>query len=666
VTVAVGTVLAGRYEILDRIADGGMSTVYRARRRPDGLIVAVKVLRPQYAADREFIERFSREARAAEALRHPNIVQVFESGRDGDVHFIAMEYVEGSDLKGHVRRVGRLDPVDAERIAMAVCEALDYAHRQGIIHRDVKPQNILLASDGTVKVVDFGIARAMAAVTITQPGTVLGTVHYLSPEQARGAPVGRASDLYALGVVLYEMLTGRLPFEGDTPIAVALKHLHEPPPRPRLVQPDVPIRLEGIVLTAMAKRSEDRYRSARDMATDLAGETEFWKDALESVEATRQFELPAAPPRRWRPGALHVAGIVVATLAVGIYLGVQALDRYLTVPEVEMPALVGRPLPEAEQMAREARLVLDVTDRVNSATVPANVVISQDQPPGKRLKQGRRVGVVVSLGIERVTVPDLVGRTVQEAQLALDDARLRVGALGDAYDDLARPGTVLRQDPAAGATVPVDSPVTLVISRGPALVEMPALVGRTLEEARRLLDEKGLVVTHLRTVGTAEMAPGVVIDQAPSAGSRVRPGDSAITLTVSARPGEEGAPPRAPVITAEPQPVESPAGSPSPAPRPTLVPQPPPPPRVTPTPARTPVATSPATSGQMRRTRIQVVVPEGGQQEVKIVVIDETGVHTVYQARHAPGDRVDQVVQSQGYTIIQVYVDNRLVQEVRP
>ncbi|MDR7543317.1 MAG: PASTA domain-containing protein [Armatimonadota bacterium] len=669
-TVAVGTVLAGRYEILDRIADGGMSTVYRARRQPDGLIVAVKVLRPQYAADREFIERFSREARAAEALRHPNIVQVFESGRDGDVHFIAMEYVEGSDLKGHVRRVGRLDPADAERIAMAVCEALDYAHRQGIIHRDVKPQNILLAPDGTVKVADFGIARAMAAVTITQPGTVLGTVHYLSPEQARGAPVGRASDLYALGVVLYEMLTGRLPFEGDTPVAIALKHLHERPPRPRLVEPSVPLRLEGIVLTALAKRSEDRYRSARDMATDLAGETEFWKDAPDAMEATRQFELPAppSPRRRRRLGAVHVAGIVVATLAVGIYLGVQALDRYLTVPEVEMPMLVGRPLPEAEQMARDARLVLDVTDRINSATVPANVVISQDQPPGKRLKQGRRVGVVVSLGVETVTVPDLAGRTVQEAQLALDDARLRVGALQDTYDDLARPGTVLRQDPAAGATVPADSPVTLVISRGPALVEMPSLVGRTLEEARRLLDEKGLMVAHLRTVGTVEIPPGVVIDQAPSAGTKLRPAEGTITLTVSARPGEEAAPPRAPVITAEPQPVQSPVATPTAAPPPTPVLQPTLPPRVTPTPARTPAATPapPATSGQVRRTRIQVVVPEGGQQEVKIVVIDETGVHTVYRARHVPGDRVDQIVQSQGYTIIQVYVDNRLVQEVRP
>jgi beta-lactam-binding protein with PASTA domain/predicted Ser/Thr protein kinase len=667
-SVAIGTVIAGRYEIIDRIADGGMSTVFRARRRPDGAIVAVKVLRPQYGADREFLERFTREARAAEALRHPNIVQVYESGRDGDVHFIAMEYVDGPDLKGHLRRVGRLEADDAERIARAVCEALDYAHHEGIIHRDVKPQNILIAPDGTVKVADFGIARALAAVTITQPGTVLGTVHYLSPEQARGAPVGRASDIYALGAVLYEMLTGRLAFDGDTPIAIALKHLHEPPPRPRSVQPDVPVRLEGIVLKAMAKRSEDRYGSARDMATDLDGETAFWKEAVaEDPHATRRFDLDGdlVGPRRARAGLVRVAAVVLIVAAAGFWAAWQAINNYLTVPEVEMPAVVGLALPDAEQLAREAGVHLEVSDRVNNPRVAPNVVVSQEQPPGKRLKQGRRVGVVISLGAQMVTVPPLLQRSVQEAQLALDNARLRLGALQDGYDDLVKPGMVLKQEPPAGATVPVDSPITLVISRGPSFVEMPALVGRTLEEARRLLDGKGLVVAHLRTVGTVDTDPGHVIEQTPAAGTRIRPGEGPITLTVSARPGEESAPPREPVITAEPQPVETPSRPPEPAPRPTA---PRPTPRVTTAPGATagPRPTAAVSPGQVRRTRVQVVVPEGGTQEVKIVVIDETGVRTIYQAAHVPGDRVDQVVRSQGYTIIQVYVGSRLVQEVRP
>ncbi|MDR7418017.1 MAG: protein kinase [Armatimonadota bacterium] len=664
-SVANGAVVAGRYEILDRIADGGMSTVYRARRRPDGLIVALKVLRPQYGGDDEFLERFTREARAAEALRHPNIVQVYESGRDGDLHFIAMEYVDGPDLKGHLRRVGRLEPDDAERIARAVCEALDYAHREGIVHRDVKPQNILMAPDGTVKVADFGIARALAAVTITQPGTVLGTVHYLSPEQARGAAVGRASDIYALGAVLYEMLTGRLAFDGDTPIAIALKHLHDPAPRPRVAQPDVPVRLEGVVLKAMAKRVEDRYRSARDMVTDLAGQTEFWKDVVADDQgATRQFDLGEAADgqRRRRLGLIRAAAAGLIAVTLGLWIAWRTVDNYLTVPEVETPALVGRPLDVAERLAREAGLSLEVADRVNNPRVAPNIVLSQEHPPGKRLKQGRRIGVVISLGAEMVTVPNLLQRSVQEAQLVLDNARLRVGAMQDGYDDLVKPGFVLKQDPVAGATVPVDSPVTLVISRGPSLVEMPDLVGLTVEEARRVLDEKGLLVAHVRTVGIAETEPGRVVEQFPVARARIRSGQATITLTVSARPGEESAPPSAPVITAEPQPVDTPR-APEPTVRPTAAR---PTPRVTPAPGTTAPPPSPVPPGQPRRTRVQVVVPEGGAQEVKIVVIDETGVRTVYQATHAPGDRVDQVVRSQGYTIIQVYIANRLVQEVRP
>jgi serine/threonine-protein kinase len=655
-----GAIVAGRYEILERVAEGGMSTVYRARRTTDGVIVALKVLRDQYGQDREFVERFSREARAAQTLTHANIVRVLESGRDGDVNFIAMEYVEGEDLKVHLRRVGRMEPGDAERIALAVCDALDYAHGQGIVHRDIKPQNILLAADGTVRVADFGIARALSAVTITQTGTVLGTVQYLSPEQARGGGVGRASDIYALGVVLYEMLTGRLPFAGDSPIAIALMHLHDAPPSPRAIEPSVPRRLEGIVLKAMAKRSEHRYRSAREMAQDLAGLTNQWAEALADDDTTRMFDVPATgegSSRRRRLVRLAVA--VALAIATGLWTGWQVVSAYLNVPEVEMPRLVGRTATQAAEITRQAGLVLDVSERAYSPTVAADIVLAQDPPPGKRVKQGRRVGAVVSLGPQLVAVPDLVQRTLQEAQLALDSARLRLGALREAHDEVVKAGSVLRQDPPAGSRLPADSTVTLTISRGPAQVEMPALVGRTLAEARRLLDERGLIVTHVRTVASAEVEAGRVMEQTPSAGARVRPGQTTITITVSARPGEESAPPNAPVITAEPQPVESPRADPTP--------------RVTPRPlptrdAGSPAATpTPAPGGAPRRTKVQVVVPEGpGAQEVRIVVIDESGVRTIYRATHAPGERVEQTVATRGYTIIQVYIDQRLVQELRP
>jgi len=663
VTLAPGAVVGGRYELLERIAEGGMSTVYRARHTADGAVVALKILRDQYGQDHEFVERFSREARAAQTLAHPNVVRVLESGRDGDVYFIAMEYVEGEDLKVHLRRVGRMEPGDAERIALAVCEALDYAHGQGIVHRDIKPQNILLGSTGHVKVADFGIARALSAVTITQAGTVLGTVQYLSPEQARGGGVGRASDIYALGVVLYEMLTRRLPFAGDSPIAIALMHLHDAPPSPRAIEPSVPRRLEGIVLKAMAKRSEHRYQSAREMAQDLAGVTSQWTEVLTDDGTTRMFDVPAAAgsPRRRRLVRLAVAASLA--LATGLWTGWQVVNAYLNVPEVEMPRLVGRTTTQAGEIARQAGLVLDVSERAYSPTVAPDIILTQDQPPGKRVKQGRRVGVVVSLGPQLVAVPDLAQRTLQEAQLALDSARLRLGPLREGYDEAVKAGAVIRQSPPAGSSVPADSTVTLTISRGPAQVEMPSLIGRTLADARRLLDERSLIVTHVRTVASSQVEPGLVMEQTPAPGTRVRPGQSAITITVSARPGEESAPPSAPVITAEPQPVESPR----PEPTPRVTPRPSPLPRGEPgAPAAQPTSPS-APAGTLRRTRVQVVVPEGpGTQEVRIVVIDESGVRTIYKAPHTPGDRVEQIVGTRGYTIIQVYIDQRLVQEIRP
>lgn len=658
-----GAVIAGRYEVAERIAEGGMSTVYRARRLDDGAVVALKILRGEHAADHEFIERFAREARAAEALAHPNIVRVFESGQDGDTYFIAMEYVDGPDLKAYLRRVGRLEPDDAERIAIQVCDALEYAHRHGIIHRDVKPQNILMAPDGGVKVADFGIARALATSTITQPGMVMGTVHYLSPEQVRGAAVGRGSDIYALGVVLFEMLTGRLPFSGDSPIAIALKHLHEPPSSPRAVVSSIPLRLEGITLKAMAKSSEDRYGSAGEMAGDLAGETELWRETAADEVATRRFNLTdeSAPRPRRRGVAFWVAAVTLTIAALGAWAGWQALSSYLNVPEVEIPDLVGRTLPQAEMIAQQAGLTIAVTERAHSPTVPQDTILSQDQPAGKRVKQGRRIGVVLSLGAQLVTVPDLVRRTLQEAQLALEGAGLQVGTLQEGHDEIVKAGTVIRQDPPAGARVPLDTPVMLVISRGPPLVAMPSLVGRALAEARQLLEEQGLVVTHVRMVATAAAEPGTVLEQSPPAATRLRPGAVQIILTVSARPGEESAPPRVPVITAEPQIVETPR-PPTPAPRVQPTPMPTPGTRILPSPQPSPVASP----GLSRRTRVQVVVPEGGLQEVRIVVIDELGVRTAYQASHSPGDRVDQTVPSQGYTIIQVYVDGRLVQEIRP
>jgi beta-lactam-binding protein with PASTA domain/predicted Ser/Thr protein kinase len=632
-----GGVIAGRYEILDRISEGGMAEVFRARRVPEGDVVALKILREQFVSDAEFVERFEREAKAVAALTHPHMVRVHDSGRDGDVRFIAMEYVEGEDLKSHIRRSGRIDPHRAAEIAAQVCDALEYAHAHGVIHRDVKPQNILLTPDGDVKVTDFGIARALSSATITQTGTVLGSVQYLSPEQARGGAVGRSADLYSLGVVLYEMVTGHLPFAGDSPIATALAHVNQPPPPPRSIVPELPPSIEGIILLALAKSPGRRYRSAGEMRRDLIGETHLWTQVerqhlLEHTPPTTRMPLPV----RRRPSPVLVLVLLAIAVIGGAWGGWRAFSGYLVVPEVTVPRLIGRPLPLARQVASAEGLSLDVADRVHSATAAVDTVIAQDQPPGKIVKRGRSIGVVVSLGPEIVTVPDVQRRSLIEARLMIEQARLSIGELRETFDQEVKGGFVITQDPQPGARVQRGRALNLVISKGPPVVEMPPLVGRPLQEARRLLEELGITVREVRTMATADIDPGIVVEQSPEAGARIRPQDR-VTVTVTIRPGEEQTPPPTPIVTAQPQ-------QPAPAP-----------------------PTDERATRDEKVTRVELVVPAGeGAQEVKIVVIDERGVRTVFQKPLAPGSRLSEMIRTRGYTIIQVYIANRLIQEIRP
>jgi serine/threonine-protein kinase len=631
--IASGNIIAQRYEILQRIGDGGMASVFTARRLADGQVVALKVLREQYAADGEFIERFEREARAVSALAHPHMVRVIDSGHDDGVHFIAMEYVSGANLKQLIRRHGPLPAADATAIAAQVCEALAYAHAHGVIHRDIKPQNILLTPDGEVKVTDFGIARAASAVTITQTGTVLGSVQYLSPEQARGVEVDRAVDIYGLGVVLYEMVTGALPFEGDSAVAIAIKHIHEEPRPPQSVNAGVPDRLNGIILKALAKSPGARYASADQMRSDLLGETELWRlppPVIEDTPATMLLRPAAARPRRARqvpqlsPAVVALALVIV--IAGGAWGGWRAFSSYLNVPEVAVPSFVGKPFGVAERLAAGAGLRLELIEEAYSPAVPAGAVVSQDQPAGKTVKVGRVIGVVVSLGPELVAVPDVQRRSLVEARVMIDQSRLRIGELREAYTEEVKGGFVISQDPQPGARIERGRPVNLVVSKGPQVIEMPLLIGRSLTEARRALQELGVTLREVTTVPSSDLEPGIVVDQSPPPRTKIKTQD-AVTVSVSVRPGEEQTPPPSAVVTARPQ-APSPAGE--------------------------------------KVTRVQLVVPEGAEQRVKIVVIDERGVRVAFERTMSPGSKVDQVVRTRGYTIIQVYIDNRLVQEIRP
>jgi serine/threonine-protein kinase len=673
-----GTVLSEKYEIVDTVGQGGMATVYRARRRDDGTIVAVKALREQYAHDRDFVERFQREARQVAALSHPNMVRVLGSGVDRSVHYIVMEFIEGRDLKQVLRRQGPLDPVTASAIASRVCEALDHAHKQGVIHRDVKPQNILIAGgpDGPVdpngvKVTDFGIARAASSATITETGTVLGSVHYLSPEQAKGEPVGSPADIYSLGVVLYEMVTGQLPFEGETPIAVALKHIQESPAAPRKVAPAIPPRLEGIILRAIAKRVESRYETVAQMRDDLEGRTDHWWDLPASPapapEATNVMPVVTPSTRRRRaPSARALLGALAAAVIVAIggggYALWRALNGYVNVTEVDVPDLRGRPFEEARARAAEARLQVSVLRREFNDGVPMNAVVEQDPPPGQRAREGRLISLVISQGRELVDVPDVARRTLNEARLLLDTARLLVGTITEGFDDRVPSDVIVSQDPVAGAQAPKGTAVKLVVSKGAELFDVPDLGGKSLEAARDALKSAGFTLGSVQYAPRADKSPGLVADQAPHAGARVRGGERvSIVIAVSVNPS-----PAPPLVPATPPPGLPP---PTPAPEPHA-------PAPTPsgeTPAQRvgrggPVldSLSPAGAGGVRSVRFEVRVPGDHDKDVRLVLIDQRGVRTIFRNQVSGGERLVRTVEVSGYAILQVYMDGQFVQEIRP
>jgi eukaryotic-like serine/threonine-protein kinase len=633
----IGRVLDGKYEVVGPLGEGGMAVVYRGRRLADARQVAIKVLREQYAHDTEFVARFEREAQAVARLSHPHMVQVFDSGRDENVHFIVMEFVEGEDLKTLLRRVGALPEERAKAIGAQVCEALAYAHALGIVHRDIKPQNILLTRDGQVKVTDFGIARALASAAITETGTVLGSVQYLSPEQARGLGVGQSSDLYSLGVVLFEVVAGRLPFDGDTPITIALKHIHEPPPVLRRDDTPASVDMEHIILKALAKDPHGRYRSAEEMRADLTGEAAHWREARspgveETVVVRGGARAPGSPRHgtRWMVGPLIAAVVGLLVLVFAGMLGWQALSAYMNVPEVPVPDFVGKSLADAQSRARHDHLNVQVVQQNYSRTVPAGFVLGQDQPAGKPVKVDRLIGLTASLGPEMVRIPDVRRMSLLDARFAIEEARLVVGEVREAYDSGVPPGVILSQDPAPGASLERGTAVYLRVSKGPETLILPDLVGRSLDDARRMLDELGVTLRRVTQVPRTGIPPGQVVDMAPPAGTQIRHTD-AVAVSIAAPVGGGASPPPQPIVTGTP-----------------------------------PVSVTPSDPNK-KQARITLIVPEGpSRQTVKIVVIDSRGVHTVYEKPHAPGETIHTQVDGSGYTIVQVYIDNRLIQEVRP
>ncbi len=553
--------LGGRYELDGIVGRGGMAEVFRARDIRLDRIVAVKTLRDDLARDQTFQARFRREAQSAASLNNPSIVAVYDTGEDmvgpTPVPYIVMEYVDGRTLRDLLRDDRRLLPERALEITDGVLRALDYSHRNGIVHRDIKPGNVMLTRSGDVKVMDFGIARAVsdAQATMTQTAQVIGTAQYLSPEQARGERVDARSDLYSTGCLLYELLTGRPPFTGDSPVAIAYQHVRENPVPPSRVDPEIPAWADSIVLKAMEKDPGDRYQSAGEMRNDIQRALQGMPLAASPTptrtvgyQGTRRmgaatqmagatsaippydYGPPQRPPelqrrKRW-PWAM------AALVAVAAIAGLVYVFNYVSSSGsgVAVPSVVGEPLAKAQQDIVSAHLIPRVVHG-SSTTVPRDDVISTTPSAGTQVGKNSTVTLLVSTGAGKVTVPSVVGDTQAAAQSQLQALGLVVNEQS-APNSTATSGTVVRQNPPANTQVAPGSTVTIYVSGGGVLV--PSVIGDPAATAQQILEGDGFIVDTKVVAGPAGSTPGDVFSQTPSSGTLPKGGTVTIYVAQQA------------------------------------------------------------------------------------------------------------------------------------
>ncbi len=584
----IGSFIADRYEIIEQIGAGGMSDVYKAKDQVLGRFVAVKVLKPEFAEDVNFVSKFHTEAQSAAGLQHPNIVNIYDVGSEEHMHYIVMEYVEGITLKTYIEKKGQLNYKEAISIAIQVARGIEAAHNNNIVHRDIKPQNIMISNEGKVKVTDFGIARAATSNTIHSD--VMGSVHYTSPEQARNGFVDGKSDIYSLGIVMYEMVTGRVPFDGDTTVAIAIQHLQEEMVPPSVYAPDLPISLEKIILKCTQKSQDRRYSSMGQLLVDLkkalmtpnedfvqigsavsqAKTTVIREEEVRGIkEKTNKNYANAETPKKYfdpnddlddedddeeggflnpkMEKAVTILGIVTGVIIiiiiiyligsiVGIFGGGsdtsdETDDSELiedTSGKVEMIDLEGKTFDEAKTELEDMGLKLYQSATEVSEEYEQGVIISQDIEAGEMVDEGTIVRVTVSAGTgeeETVEVPQVSGYTDTAAIGMLTDAGLDYSREYESSDSVAE-GTVIRQSPESGTSVESGTKVTIVVSQGRESVTVPDLKNKSESEARTALEDSGLNCGTVSSEYSDSVAEGKVISQSEEAGKTVYSGTS--------------------------------------------------------------------------------------------------------------------------------------------
>ena len=559
-------ILARRYELQELIGGGGMADVYKAQDKLLDRAVAVKILHQQYANDAEFVEKFRREATAAAKLAHPNIVNIYDVGEDGGSQYIVMEYVSGPTLKEVIQQKGCLEPIEAVRIAKEIASALESAHRNNLVHCDIKPHNILVMPDGHIKVTDFGIARAVSASTMTYSGSVMGSVHYFSPEQAKGTVITTKSDVYSLGVVLYEMLTGQLPFNGETSVSIALKHLQEEPVPIRQLNPSIPPVLEAIVQKAMSKDPADRPNStelyadlnqAKAMLTDRGASQEAVSNdpfatrmiprITPEMMAEQRSERPANKPigsredyqPQYQPQeeksifkSKSFIAVLVGILLMGFFVGsFLSFGKFWSSAEINVPDVVGKSSVVAQQILEDKNLRVKIVE-ANDDSVPAGQVVSQYPEAGAKVKEQRLVTITVSKGGQELTMPDLKSMSRSNAEEKLKKMGLKLGAV---FEENAKEpaGTVINQDPRSGSKITKGQTVDITVSLGEKKKEITVqnYTGLSVDSAKSNLEANGLSLGGISEEASTR-PKGTVIGQSPSAGSTTTEGGS-VSLIIS-------------------------------------------------------------------------------------------------------------------------------------
>ncbi len=522
-----GKLLGSRYEIIEKIGNGGMATVYKAKDLVLKRYVAVKILREEYTTDNEFIKRFNTEAESAASLTHPNIVSVYDVGKEGNLYYIVMELIKGKTLKEIIVEDGRMGWKWSVKIAKQIAQALETAHRNNIIHRDIKPHNIIITEDGTAKVTDFGIAKAVSNSTITAFGTTIGSVHYFSPEHARGGYTDAKSDLYSLGVVLYEMVTGRVPFDADTPVSVALKHMQEKPVPPIELNPAIPQSLNDLILKAMEKDPNMRYSTATEMIEDLDKilknpEAEVGVVDKSQARARRiqqeenqtnqskfaKFKKYLEEHKGVKIALIVAIFLIVFIASIGITLGVLNSGKP---KDILLPNFTNITLDEAKAKAEEVKLNLNVSEEKYDVQIEEGKIISQDPKyqPNFTVKEGSTVNVVVSKGQEIVKVTKLVGKTKDEARKELKDLGLEM-EIEEVNSDDVEPGIVIEQDKQEGEEVLAGTKIKLKVSLGIEKVEVPDLAGLSEDEAKAKITEAKLKWIRTDKIKDSSKGTGVV------------------------------------------------------------------------------------------------------------------------------------------------------------